>query len=174
MAEIKLYKSMARGFKLIAMSLPFVFIGYYMISKEQQGTFDYIMGWFCAIFFGLGIPIGLLSIFDKRPQIIINANGVWDRTLKQNEIKWEEITDAYLIEINKQKFISLEVADTFEIKKQYKWVGKFNESIGAQKLNLNLSQIKTDENKLTLLINQLIVTERNERNSLIDDFRMKI
>ena len=171
MAEIKLYKSMAKGFKLIAMSLPFVFIGYWMISKEQPGTFNYIMGWFCALFFGLGIPIGLFSVFDKRPQIIINETGIWDRTLKQDEIKWEEITEAYPIEISRQKFISLVLTDAFEIKKQYQWAGKFNEYIGAQKLNLNLSQIKTDENRLTLLINKLSVTEKSERNALIAAYK---
>ena len=159
---------MAKGFKLIALSLPFVLIGCWMISKEQQGTFNYIMGWFCALFFGLGIPLGLFTIFDKRPQIIITETGVWDRTLKQNEIKWEEIIEAYLIEINKQRFISIAVVDTFEFKtKQAKWVGSFNEYIGAQKLNLNLSQIKTDENKLTQLINQLMVSEKEERNALL-------
>ena len=45
MAEIKLYKSSGKGFKIIALSLPFVIIGIWVILKEKNGTFDYYMGW---------------------------------------------------------------------------------------------------------------------------------
>lgn len=171
MTEIKLYKSSWKGIRLIALSLPFVIIGIWMISKEQKGTFDYIMGWLCVSFFGLGIPLGIFVLFDKRPQIIINENGIFDRTLKQGEIKWEQIIEAYPIDIHNQKFISIIVDETFEFKKkQYKWAEKLNEFVGAQKLNLNLSQIKIDEIKLTELLNKIINSEKNERQNHIRIF----
>lgn len=164
MTEIKLYKSSWKGIRLIALTLPFVVIGIWMISKEQKGTFDYIMGWLCISFFGLGIPLGIFILLDKRAQIIINENGIFDRTLKQGEIKWEQIIEAYPIDINNQKFISLVVDETFVFKKkQYKWIQKLNEFVGAQKLNLNLSQIKIDETKLSELINKIRSSEKNER-----------
>ncbi|MEO8516697.1 MAG: STM3941 family protein [Flavobacterium sp.] len=74
---------------ILLFSLPFIIIGIWMISSEQKGTSNYYMGWYCLSFFSIGIPIGIFTLFDKRPQIIINENGIWDRTLKQNEIKWE-------------------------------------------------------------------------------------
>lgn len=171
MTEIKLYKSRWKGIKLITLSLPFVLIGLWMISKEQKETFDYIMGWVGISFFGLGIPLGFFVLFDKRPQIIINENGVFDRTLKQGEIEWEQIIEVYPIDINNQKFISIVVNETFEFKKrQYKWAEKLNKLIGAQKLNLNLSQIEIDEIKLTELINKIINSEKNERQNHIRIF----
>jgi hypothetical protein len=171
MTEIKLYKSSWKGIRLIALSLPFVLLGLWMISKEQKGTFDYIMGWCSVSFFGLGIPLGIFVLFDKRPQIIINENGVFDSTLKQGEIKWEQIIEAYPIDIHNQKFISIVVNDTFEFKERpYKWAEKLNKLVGAQKLNLNLSQIKIDEIKLTELINKIINSEKNERQNHIRIF----
>ena len=171
MTELKLYKSSWKGIKLIALTLPFVIIGIWVISKEQKGTFDYIMGCLCVSFFGLGIPLGVFTLLDKRAQIIINENGIFDRTLKQGEIKWEQIIDAYPIDINNQKFISLVVDETFVFKKkQYKWVKKLNELVGTQKLNLNLSQIKIDEIKLAELINKIRSSEKNERLNFIRTF----
>ncbi|MEC4005858.1 STM3941 family protein [Flavobacterium sp. SUN052] len=171
MTEIKLYKSSRNGFKLIALSLPFVIIGIWAISKETFGTFDYIMGWISLLFFGLGILIGVFTLLDKRVQIIINEKGIFDKTLKQGLIKWEQIIEVYPIDINNQKFISIVVDETFEFKKnQYKWTEKLNYLVGAQKLNLNLSQIKIDENKLSELINKIANSEKNERLNFIRKF----
>ena len=171
MAEIKLYKSSSRAIKLIALSLAFVLIGIWVIFKEQKGTFDYMMGWFCTCFFSIGIPIGFFILLDKRPQIVINENGIWDRTTKQDEIKWEQIIDAYSIEINKQKFISIVVDESYIFKnKQYKWAEKLTKLVGIQKLNLNLSQLKIDENQLTNFINEVKNTSKVERNNLIRNF----
>ena len=171
MTEIKLYKSGWRGLRLIGLTLPFVIIGIWMISKEPNGTFNFYMGWFATSFFGLGIPLGIFTLLDKRAQIIINENGIFDRTLKQGVIKWEQIIEAYPIDINNQKFIFLVVDETFEFKKkQYKWAEKFNEFVGAQKLNLNLSQIKIDETKLSELINKISNSEKNERLNFIRAF----
>ena len=171
MAEIKLYKSSWKGIRLIALTLPFVIIGLWLISKEQIGTFDYIVGWLCVSFFGLGIPLGIFVLFDRRPQIIINESGIFDRTLKQGEIKWEQILEAYPIDVYNQKFIAIVVDETFEFKKrQYKWAQKLNELVGAQKLNINLSQIKIDEIKLSELINKIINSEKGQRQNHIRIF----
>ncbi len=135
-----------------------------MISKEQKGTFDYFMGWFAILFFGLGILLGIFIIFDRKPQIIISENGIWDRSLKQEQINWEQIKETYPIDINNQKFISIVVDQTFEFKKkQYKWIGNLNKFIGVQRLNLNLSQIKIDEVIVSELLNKIINSEKNER-----------
>ena len=174
MTEIKLYKTTTKGLKIIGMSLPFVVIGLWMITKEQIGTASYIMGWVCTCFFGLGIPVGLFQTFDKRLQIIITENGIWDRTTKQDEIKWEQIIEAYPLDIHGQKFISLVTDETFVFKKKpYKWAEKINEFVGAQNLNLHLGQINIDEIELTNFINQLTKETREERKKLVQNFKVK-
>lgn len=171
MNEIKLYKSKSKGAKLVVMSLAFVIIGFFIISNEEMGSFDYIMGWLCTSFFGLGVLLGLFVLLDKRPQIIIDENGVFDRTLKQGIINWDQIIETYPIEIQNQKFISIVVPETFEFKKKrYKWIAGLNEFIGAQKLNLNLSQIKADEIALSKLLNTIANSELSERPEHIKSF----
>lgn len=171
MAEIKLYKNPLKGLKLFALTIPFVGIGIWMITKEPIGTTNYIMGWICTCFFGLGIPIGLFQTFDRRPQIIISENGIWDRTTKQDEIKWEQIKGAYPVNIYRQKFVSLVIDDSFVIKKNlYKWAARLNEEIGAQKVNLLVSQLKIDEHKMSDFVNEIISTEKTKRYNVIKKY----
>lgn len=173
--EIKLHKTTNKGLKLLALTIPFVVIGIWMINKESINTTNYIMGWICTCFFGLGIPIGLFHIFDKRPQIIINEIGVWDRTTNQEEIKWEQIIEAYPLDIFDQKFISLVTDDSYIFKKKtYKWASKINKAVGAQQLNLQLGQINIDENQLTELINKLCKARKEDRIKIIKEFKHNI
>lgn len=113
MTEIKLYKCVTKGLKIIGVCIPFVIMGLWLILQNTVGTVNYIMGWISICFFGLGVPIGLFQAFDKRPQIIISKNGVWDRTTKEAQVKWEQIIKAYPIDIFGQKFISIVTDDTF-------------------------------------------------------------
>ena len=171
LTEIKLYKTSTKGLKLIGMTIPFVLIGIWMITKEPLVIFDYIMGWIGTSFFGLGTLIGTIQTFDRRPQIIISKNGIWDRTTNQDEIKWEQIIEAYPLEIFSQKFISIVADKTFVFKKkQYKWAAKINKKVGAQQLNLNIGQINIDVNKLTELINDLSKVNKEDRKILIQSF----
>ncbi len=173
MTELKLYKTTTKGLKIIGMAIPFIVIGIWMITQEPYGAKGHIMGWLCTGFFGLGIPIGLFQTFDRRPQIIINENGVWDRTTNQDEIKWEQIIEAYPLDFFDQKFISIVTDDTFIFKKkQYKWAAKINEFFGAQELNLHLEQINIDVNQLTDLINELSKTKKEDRKNLIQSFKV--
>jgi hypothetical protein len=174
MTEIKLYKTTAKGLKIIGMCLPFVVLGLFLLSDATYGSTNYIMSWLCICFFGLGIPIGLFQTFDKRPQIIISENGIWDRTTNQDEVKWEQIIEAYPLEIHGQKFISLVTDETFVFKKKiYKWAEKINREIGAQNLNLHLSQINIDEIELTNFLNRLCEENIEKRRKLIKTFKIK-
>lgn len=174
MTEIKLYKTTTKGLKIICMCLPFVAIGMWMITDNPYGSTEYIMGWFGTCFFGLGLPVGLFQAFDKRPQILITENGIWDRTTNQDEVKWEQIIEAYPLDIHGQKFISLVTNDTFVFKKKpYKWAAKINEFLGARNLNLHLGQINIDEVEFANLINQLSQQSIDERRRIIKTFKVE-
>ncbi|GEM55714.1 hypothetical protein B0A58_16110 [Flavobacterium branchiophilum NBRC 15030 = ATCC 35035] len=175
MTELKLYKSNSKGFKILAMSLPFVSIGIWMIAENHNGTFDFYMGWFITSFFGLGILIIIFNFLDKRPQIVIYENGIWNRTTKQNEIKWEQIKECYLIDIYNQKFISIVTNETFALKKNtFSWLNKLNKYVAAQEMNINLGLINIDENKLTDFINNIRLSEKSLRNNQIKNFNSNL
>ena len=160
-----------KGVRILALSIPFVVTGIWMISRSRVGSTDYMMAWFGTCFFGLGIPVGLFHIFDRRPQIIINEKNIWDRSTRQDPIRWEQIIEAYPLEIYNQKFVSLVLDDTFKIKKkQYKIIAKLNEAIGGQKINLLLSQLGINEYMMTDFIREMIGTDEKQRSAIIQKY----
>jgi hypothetical protein len=149
MADIKLYKSPWRAIKLMALCSIFVVGGYFMVIDEDSMKW---IGWFNIFFFGLGYPVGLFHLFDRRPQIIINEVGIFDRTAYEKFINWEVIWGAYVISISGQKFICLKVDPTYEPSRKKGKVAKtlssFSKEIGAQELNISLGQVSVDPKKL--------------------------
>ncbi len=175
MTEIKLYKSYWKAVKLLILATPFVVIGIWAIKTEPFGTFDFYMGWFALCFFGMGIPLGLFNLFDRRPQIIINEIGIWDRTLKQDVIEWHYIKKCSVIDIFGQKFIPLNLVDNFTFNnKQYKWVSKLNKAVSAEKLNISLGQINVNEKLLSDFINRICKAEEYERIEILKKLKLEI
>ena len=92
----------------------------------------------------------------------MNEIGIWDRTTNQPMINWEWIVDAYTLNIYSQKFIALVLDENFQTEgHQNKWAARLSEDIGAQKVNLSLSQVKIDGEKLALFI---VLMSREESN----------
>jgi hypothetical protein len=151
--EIKLYKSPLRAIKLILICSAFVSLGTWGIKSH---TMPAMLSWLTIGFFGLGCPVGLFHLLDRRPQVIINEIGIFDRTAHSDFINWEIIQDAYLIDIHKQTFICLRVDEQFKPSntrgKIYRQAAKLNEYIGAQELNISLGQIRVNPEKLTEFI----------------------
>ncbi|GEM_PF-743348 len=174
MAELKLYKTAWKGLKIIVMCSPFIVAGTWMILSEASGSFPNIMGWLSVCFFGLGVPVGLLSILDRRPQIIVSEKGVWDRTTKQNRINWEQIVDAYILNISGQAFICIASDDTFVPKKRsFGWARNMNKKLGAQNLNLNIGPVNIGAEQLLQLMHELRKADEKDRAKIIRSFRVE-
>ena len=173
MTEIRLYSSPWKAIRLILLCSLFVILGVFLLTKTDSPK------WIAQVnicFFGLGFPIGLIQLFDKRPQIIINEIGIFDRTTRLDFIKWNVIKSAYTIDIYRQIFICLVVDEKYKPSKKkgrvYKQVVKFNEAIGAQEINLSLGKIQVDAEKLTKFILLLIYSEQTgqDKNDLIKKY----
>src|SRR5688500_19009768 len=98
MIELKLYKSRWVSIKLMLGCLLFVGVGYFMLSRPNAPL---PLAWLCIGFFGLGIPVGIYQLLDRRPQIIINEFGIFDRTTHHEFINWKIIQDVYLAQVHK-------------------------------------------------------------------------
>ena len=171
MSDIKLYKKPQKAIKILLIAICAVAIGLFIITREPAGSFIYFVGWLNILFFGLGIAIGLFHMFDRRPQIRISEDGIWDRTIKQERISWQQIKHANPVNINKQKFVSLELDKTFKAKKKpYKWASKINQFAGAQDVNLQVSQLNIDEVTLANFINEITQTEHENRRTIIQKY----
>jgi len=126
--------------------------------------------WYINIgFFGLGYPVGLFHLLDKRPQIIINEMGIFDRTTYKDFINWDVIQYAYPIDIHGQKFVCLIVDEQYEPStkkgKFVKTLSKFSKYVGAQELNISLGQIAIDEAKMTEFILTMINLSTEDRKN---------
>ena len=174
MLEIKLYKSPWKSVKLILQCSIFVAIG---IWGLMAGEMPALLGWLCIGFFGLGYPVALFHLFDRRPQIIINPVGVFDRTTHKDFINWEIIKDAYIIDIYRQKFICLVVDEQFKPSKKkgmmYQKTAKLNEYIGAQELNLSLGQIKVNAQRLNSFILAMLHASKPYQEELLKNALVK-
>ncbi len=138
MKEIKIYKSKWRAIKLILLCSIFVVLGLWGIRTGSMPTW---VAWLNIGLFGLCYPIGLFHLFDKRPQIIINQTGIFDRMV------------GYLINIFRQKFICLVLDENFKPlqtqSKLFQQAAILNEAIGAQKVNISLGQVNINPKQLT-------------------------
>jgi hypothetical protein len=171
MTEIKLYKSPWKAIKIFALTIPFVIVGVWMITGVESDATQRIIGWISCLFFGLGIPVGLFHLLDRRPQIIINELGIFDRTTHHEFINWTLIEDAYLTQVHGQKFVCLVVAEQFEPSRKkgklYKGVANLSRGMGFQELNIFLGQIKVNEIKLTEFIIALSKAKQSNRAELL-------
>jgi hypothetical protein len=166
--EIKLYKSPWRAIKLILLCSPFVLGGMFMLSQEDAPKW---IAWMCVGFFGLGYPVALFHLFDRRPQIIINEVGIFDRMAYADFINWEVIRDAYIMGVHGQKFICLIVDEAYEPKiKTRNFVKRLNKDLGFQELNISLGQINIDEEKLGRFILTMSSVPQPKRKELIKGF----
>jgi hypothetical protein len=171
MNEIILYKSPLKALRLIALSSLFVLPSiYFILTKDNPEP----IFWICICFFGLGYIVGFINILDQRPQIILNSKGIWDRRFKIEVIPWDDIFDAYLFSIHKQYFIALVINEKIASKvKAPKWIENFNYEIGAQKINLNVGDIKVNRDKFVTAIIQLTKEQPENRAAIISKLNLK-
>lgn len=147
----------------------FVVGGLFLLTKTDAPAW---IAWLNICFFGLGFPVGLFHLFDRRPQIIINEIGIFDRTTYTDFINWEIIQNAYLMGINGQKSICLVVDEKYEPSAKKgrfaKLMSHFNKELGVQELNIQLGQIKIDAVKLTEFILAMTKLHPEDRKDKLD------
>jgi len=168
MTEIKFYKSSWKAIKLMLLCSLFVAGGIFMLNQADSPK---LIAWLITLFFGLGYPAGLYQLLDRRPQIIINEIGIFDRTTHHDFINWEIIQDAYVSEMHKQTFICLVVNEEFEpSRKKGKFrqtVAELNKELGFQDLNLSLYYVNINAVRLLDFILVARTAERTQRENLL-------
>jgi len=146
----------------------FVIAGIFLLGQPNTSK---LMAWLCILFFGTGIPLGLFQLLDRRPQIIINELGVFDRTVHQDFINWDIIHDAYLVRMHQQQFICLVVDEQFEPSKSKSKFGqkmaRLSKAIGFQELNINVGNVDVDAERLLAFILAMRTADQPNRETLI-------
>ena len=139
---------------LLVVACGFVAAGVFLlVAGDDEARWVGIAG---IVFFGACALVFLWQLFDRRPRLIIDDIGVFDRTLRVGRIPWDDIEDASLASIQGQAFICLSLRD------EAQWVAKLpplqrrlvgaNRALGFSGLNLNLSGVDVDPSAVLALI----------------------
>lgn len=168
MNEIRLYRSRGKVLRLMLLCSMFVGLGCFMLGRADAPQW---IAWLSIGFFGLGLPFGIYQLLDRRPQIIVNEFGVFDRTTHHEFINWEIIRDVYLIAVNRQQFICLVVDEAFEpSRKKNKFrqgMASLNKGFGFQELNISLGLVRIDAMRFAEFILAMRSAEQPEREGLV-------
>ncbi|QQL48398.1 hypothetical protein GO620_009340 [Mucilaginibacter ginkgonis] len=144
-----------------------------MIITNRYNDIPWI-NWFCICFFGLGYPFALFNLFDRRPQIIINETGIFDRTAYNDFVNWNTIDHAYWITIHKQPFVCLIIKEEYkDLIKGSPRMKKVNEAMGFQEINISLGSVSNvDQQKLTALIINLANAKPMDRSRMLAGYTL--
>ena len=168
MTDYKIYKSPWKAIKLLVGCSLFVAAGFFILSAGKANP---LMAWLTIGFFGLGIPISLFQWLDRRPQIIVNEIGIFDRTAHKDFINWEIIQDAYIVKVQQETFICLVVPEEFEPSTHKsifkKRIASLSKAIGFQELNISLGNLNVDAVRMAEFILAMRSAEVGSRQSLI-------
>ncbi len=166
--EYKIYKSPWKAIRLMLLCSIFVVPGIFFHSSSENQWIE----WMCICFFSLGYLVGIYQLLDRRPQIIVNEIGIFDRTLHMDFINWGIIQDAYIASVQRQKFICLVVDEKFEPSRKkgsaYKFFADVSKEMGFQELNLAVGFTDINASKFLEFILAMRTAKQTDRKFLIE------
>lgn len=140
--------------------LLFVVVGIFILSIANDIS-GKIIGFASIIFFGFGFIFLLYQVLNPRPRIIVDKNGITDRTLGIGRINWEDIEYAALNSTSSIAFIILELkgvenylAKTSIFKRK---LGRINKIMGFGEFNINLSLADAEPQVVFELMRKFII-----------------
>jgi len=122
---------------LLLLSCVFVAGGFWLLTRvpEYEG-FNVLKAQFaalaCITFFGLGIPIFLFKIIDKRAGLVINSIGVYRLGLinYHDVIPWAHITHCSITRIQRTELLLIHVDNVEEVLARMSPVARWFQRLG--------------------------------------------
>ncbi len=175
MYEIKIYRSIRNGFKILGGSLFFVILGIDIIMTDPQNQWE---GWLSVGFFGLLIPIALFQILDRKPAIVLTIDGITLMGRNNSHLEWQYINGVEIKNTTKwSKLICLYAKEGHSpnmIKSAFwKLIHYWDKNMGYGDLNISVNNLKTDPDRLLNLLITLINAKVADRKALIEDLAME-
>ena len=148
--------------------MAFVAIGTFMVLDGEK----VLIGWLCIGYFFLTTPVFLWQIFDSRPRLILDEDGVIDRTLGVGKIFWKDIKSLSVRTAYKNDSVCLEMDE--ESNQRYlsnlsstkRKLAKAGVALGWPPLSLNLSGVKGSTEEIFQAIVQQI--EKVNKGNYVD------
>ena len=110
METITIKNSIVKNLTFLLSSLCFIALSLFFFYFPDQPIFNYLGG-FGLLFFGFLTFAFFAQVFDREPRLIINSEGISDRTLKTGVIGWYDIKNVYLQKMGNSRFVCLVIED---------------------------------------------------------------
>lgn len=88
---IEVKRSVAKTLFALVGCAAFTALGAWGLSTHSDSRQDFWIGVLCIGFFGVGGLVILVSLFDRRPRILLDTGGIWVRGWKGCPIEWSDI-----------------------------------------------------------------------------------
>lgn len=162
MEPIVIRPSRLRWALLLVTALVFVAAGVVMAASSE----GVIVGVLSIVFFGLCALVAIQQLTDARPRVVIDDEGVLDRTLKVGRIAWSDIEGAYVRRMHANAFVCLELRDpakyTAGLSPVMRRLAALNEKLGFTPLSLNLAHTDANPERVAELIEREVLRRRLE------------
>lgn len=172
MDRIEIKFSRTKLILLFLLALIFVVGGIFILftAKDLRGK---IIGWSAIIFFGFGLIVFLKQLLNTKPRIILDDEGIEDKSLGIGKILWDDIEAAYPNNIISNKFISLKLKNVEKYlqktSKAKEKLASYNHALGFEALNLNLVGLNVSQKDLmTLITAHLFISAKKNGEVLIE------
>lgn len=148
-------------------SIGFVFVGAWMWTLEGAGAsrdtlFIKLISLTSIIFFGMTGLYGLTKIFDRKPGLIINQEGLFDNSsaVGAHLIKWEDIKGFDIVQVKSTKFLLIFVHNPNsyldKVNKLKRFLMKMNEKMYGTPLSISANSLDCNFDELIEIVNEKI------------------
>jgi hypothetical protein len=166
--SITLYTDRRRVLLLLLATVALVIAAAFLVRSNQSTTVIAI-GYIAALIF-TAISIALVRLFlDRTPRLILDEDGLFDRTMKTPKIPWNTILSMELKTIRGSSLICLELPDEDErlqaLPPIQRWTALFNRATGAGLFNVNATALPLSAEEIFTLIVAHVKAHGHKRNS---------
>ena len=152
MEKLVVAGSRARWLILVAIGGCFVTAGVLLLATHRSP----LVAWLNIVFFGASAAFFGLQAVDRRPRIVIDDQGVFDRTLKVGRIEWADIRGVFLKRSQGQAYICLDLREpskyTQRLSPLLRRMVELNRTLGFTDLSLNLTGTTVSPEQIEELI----------------------
>lgn len=104
-----------KAVRLLLLSTAFVALSIFLVLHGENAW----MGWMCAVFFGLGIPVSIYMLKPGAGELRIDRNGIEMKTMrKPMTLHWSEVNRFYVgyvrTGLSRTKMIGIEFSDSYD------------------------------------------------------------
>lgn len=143
---VKVFVARGRNLLMLLVSCAFVAVGVLLLFRGA-GEARWA-GIASIVFFGACTLFCVYQLIERRPRLVFDDVGVFDRTLGVGRIPWDEILAADWVSLNGNHFICLLLRDEAHwlarlspLQRRLAWA---NRGLGFGSINLNLSGLAVD------------------------------